>query len=125
LLSRALPDLRRPWPRQLLALYLSFLLVYGLGNAVQDFELEQIVKRGLTSYELPMVLTPALSWAWAVLLAVAAGVYGLAFRPLTRLNADRPHAPTPREPRSADPSWLSRTELVWGRMIATAGISPW
>jgi hypothetical protein len=98
LLSRALPYLRRPWPRQALALYLSFLLAYGLGNAVQDFQLEQIVKRGLTSYELPMVLIPALSWAWAVLLAVAAVFYVLAFRPLTRLSADRPSTPTPRQP---------------------------
>jgi hypothetical protein len=99
LVSRALPYMRRPWPRQLLALYLSFLLAYGLANAVQDFQLEQIVKRGLTSYELPMVLIPALSWAWAAVLGSAAVLYVLAFRPLTRLGVDRPRAP--RASRSA------------------------
>jgi hypothetical protein len=28
---------------------LSFLLAYGLGNAVQDFQLKEIVKRGVTT----------------------------------------------------------------------------
>ena len=57
--------------RHALAGYLALLLAYGLGNAVQDFWLEQIVKRGLTSFELPMVLSPALNWGWAVVLLVA------------------------------------------------------
>jgi hypothetical protein len=83
LLSRALPCLQ-PRLRQSLALYLSFLLAYGLANAVQDFELEQIVKRGLTTYELPMVLAPTVSWAWALLLLFAAAIYALAFRPLAQ-----------------------------------------
>jgi hypothetical protein len=82
LVSRALPYLVRPRLRQALALYLSFLLAYGLGNAIQDFQLEQTVKRGLTDYELPMVLVPTVSWAWALLLMLAAAIYALVFRPL-------------------------------------------
>jgi hypothetical protein len=95
LLSRALPHVQRARLRQALAIYLSFLLAYGLGNAVQDFQLEQIVKRGLTTYELPMVLAPALTWAWAVLLLFAAAIYILAFR---RLTQPREKPVRPRHP---------------------------
>jgi hypothetical protein len=73
-----------------LALYLSFLLAYGLGNAVQDFQLEQLVKRGVMTYQLPMMLAPSLSWAWAVLLAAAAAIYLLALRPLTGVPSAQP-----------------------------------
>jgi hypothetical protein len=113
LLSRALPYLRRPWLRQILALYLSFLLAYGLANGVQDFQLEQIVKRGLTTYELPMVLIPTLSWAWAVLLAFAAAIYMLAFRPLARGGHDRPEARTAlgRPARRGDAIQRDREDL--------------
>jgi len=97
LLSRAVPYLRVPRLRLLLALFLSFLLAYGLANAVQDFELEQIVKRGLTTYELPMVLVPTLSWAWALLLAFAAAIYALAIRPLARDPRENP-ASGPKKP---------------------------
>jgi hypothetical protein len=54
-----------------LALYLALMLVYGLANALQDFWLEQIVKRGATSAELPSMLRPSLSPAWAAILATA------------------------------------------------------
>jgi hypothetical protein len=84
LLSRALPYLGSTQLRHAQALYLSFLLAYGLGNAAQDFQLEQIVKRGLTTYQLPTVLTPSLTWAWALVLASASAIYLLAFRPLAR-----------------------------------------
>lgn len=104
LLSRALPYLRRPRLRQALALYLSFLLAYGLGNAVQDFQLEQIVKRGLTTYELPMVMMPALTWAWALLLVFAASIYALALRPLAQGRRRRP--------------WLRTRAATWSRPSA-------
>jgi hypothetical protein len=84
LLSRAIPSVRAAWFRHALAGYLALLLAYGLGNAVQDFWLEQIVKRGLTVFQLPMVLTPAVNWGWAAVLLVALGVYALAFHPLAR-----------------------------------------
>src|SRR5581483_6942836 len=86
-LSRSISSVRSFRLRHALAAYLAFLFAYGLGNAVQDFQLEQIVKRGWTSYELPMVLAPAATSAWAVLLLFALAVYVLAFR---RLAANGP-----------------------------------
>jgi hypothetical protein len=75
LLSRSLPQLRRERLRQLLAAYLSLLLVYGLANAAQDFWLEQVVKRGWTDEKLPTVTRPSASLAWALLIATGAAVY--------------------------------------------------
>lgn len=86
-LSRALPSVRLRWLRHALAGYLALLLAYGLANAVQDFQLEQIVKRGLMKYELPYVIVPAPTWAFAVVLLVALAVYLLAFRPLARTSS--------------------------------------
>jgi hypothetical protein len=83
-LSRAIHSVRGAWLRHALAGYLALLLAYGLGNAVQDFWLEQIVKRGLTSFQLPMVLAPAANWGWAAVLLVAVAVHSLAFRNLAR-----------------------------------------
>jgi hypothetical protein len=84
MLSRAIPSVRAGRIRHALAGYLALLLAFGLGNAVQDFWLEQIVKRGTTSFELPMVLVPALNWGWGAVLVLALAVYALAFRPLAR-----------------------------------------
>jgi Tol biopolymer transport system component len=60
-----------PRLRRLLAAYLGLMLAYGLANLAQDFWLEQLVKRGVTSVELPSVLVPTLSVAWLVLLVLA------------------------------------------------------
>ncbi len=98
-LSRALPYVRVDRLRHLLAGYLAFLLAYALGNAVQDFWLEQIVKRGLTTFQLPMVLVPSVNWGWAGVLLLAASVYALAFRPLARSG--------PRTSAGRRRSWLS------------------
>lgn len=68
LVSRGLARLRRARVRAALTVYVAFLLVYGAANAVQDAWLEQIVKRGWSSYELPSFVVPAASVAW---LAVA------------------------------------------------------
>ena len=75
LLSRQLGSLRRPVQRTLTAAYLSLMLVYGLTNQAQDLWTEQIVKRGWTSWEMPNVLHPSASAAWAVMVAVAAVFY--------------------------------------------------
>ena len=55
---------RLPRPRVLDA-YLALMLAYGVGNLVNDDWLEQVVKRGWTSHEVPSVLTPAANWGWA------------------------------------------------------------
>jgi hypothetical protein len=55
--------------------YVALMLVYGLANALQDFWFEQLVKRGTTDVEIPSVLVPELSLAWAGVLALAAVVF--------------------------------------------------
>ena len=79
LLSRALGRIG-PMLRGLLGAYLAVLLAYGLANVANDFWLEQVVKRGVTGWELPSMLVPALSLPWLVLLALAVIAYALLFR---------------------------------------------
>ena len=84
LLSRLLGGIRRPGLRVLLAAYLSLMLVYGLANMANDLWTEQVAKRDWTSWQIPDVLFPSLSVAWAAIVACAVAVY-LAFwreRPL-------------------------------------------
>ncbi|HKD33105.1 MAG TPA: hypothetical protein VKB73_06490, partial [Gaiellaceae bacterium] len=66
------------------AALLSLMLVYGLTNMVNDLWAEQVVKRGWTSWEVPDVLQPKASLAWAAMLVAAALVYAafLARKPL-------------------------------------------
>jgi len=81
LLSRLVGSIRRPILRTLTAVYLALLLVYGLTNQVQDLWTEQIVKRGWTSWEIPNVLHPSLSAAWAAMIACGVVIYALFLRP--------------------------------------------
>jgi hypothetical protein len=81
LLSRLVGSIRRPVLRTLTAVYLALLLVYGLTNQVQDLWTEQIVKRGWTSWEIPNVLHPSLSAAWAAMIACGLVIYALFLRP--------------------------------------------
>jgi hypothetical protein len=75
-----LPAIRARGLRVASAAYLALMLAYGLGNVANDFWLEQVVKRGWTGWEIPSVLQPRATWAWAVLLAgtalVLAAWYG-------------------------------------------------
>ncbi|MGH3031862.1 MAG: hypothetical protein ACRDNE_14095 [Gaiellaceae bacterium] len=68
--SRVAPQASRR-VRPALAFYLALMLVYGLANALQDFWLEQLVKRGTTSLELPEMSRPDFTPAWAAIVAVA------------------------------------------------------
>jgi len=79
LLSRSLGRVG-PILRGLLAAYVAILLVYGLANVANDFWLEQVVKRGVTGWEVPSMLVPALSLPWLVLLVLAVVAYVLLFR---------------------------------------------
>jgi hypothetical protein len=88
LLSRRLGGIRRPMQRTLTALYLSLMLVYGLTNQAQDLWDEQIVKRGWTSWQIPNVLHPAASAAWAAMVAVAALFYFAFFSSRSRRASD-------------------------------------
>jgi protein-S-isoprenylcysteine O-methyltransferase Ste14 len=81
LLSRLTGTIRRPSLREATAAYLSLMLVYGLTNMANDLWTEQIVKRGWTAWEIPDVLEPSASAAWAAMIAVAAVFYLALFRP--------------------------------------------
>ena len=82
LLSRLLGGMRRL--RTLTAAILSLMLVYALTNLVNDLWVEQVVKRGWTGWEVPDVLFPSFSLAWAAMLLAAAVIYAAFFarRPL-------------------------------------------
>ena len=67
LLSRQLGGIRRPVQRTLTAAYLSLMLVYGLTNQAEDLWIEQIVKRGWTTWQIPNVLHPTASAAWTAI----------------------------------------------------------
>jgi len=82
---------RLPRPRVLDA-YLALMLAYGVGNLVNDDWLEQVVKRGWTSREMPSVLTPSVNWGWAAVLAGAIAVWLLWFRQPSRTT------PSPASP---------------------------
>jgi hypothetical protein len=62
-----------------LSLYLSLLLCYGVAVSANDGWNEQVVKRGWVDTQIPSVLTPSLSVAWAVLLLSAVAVHVLWF----------------------------------------------
>ena len=81
-LSRELGRLGSRRLRLALAAYLSLMLVYGLANALQDFWLEQVYKRGASSFRFPGMLRPELSPAWLGILLASAAVYVLAGRPI-------------------------------------------
>jgi hypothetical protein len=84
LLSRLLGGIRRPGLRPFTAAILALMLVYGWTNMVNDLWIEQVVKRGWTSWEVPDVLLPKVSLAWAAMLVAAGLIYAAFFarRPL-------------------------------------------
>jgi hypothetical protein len=71
LLSRRLADVRGRGLRNLLAAYLALMFCYGIGNIANDFWIEQVVKRGWTSWEIPNVLQPRVTIAWSLIVIAA------------------------------------------------------
>jgi hypothetical protein len=70
-LSRVVGDISGRFLRSAFGFYVALMLAYGLANAVQDFWLEQLVKRGTTSLRIPSMIVPEASWAWAALVLAA------------------------------------------------------
>jgi len=79
-LSRAVTSVRSGALRWTLYGYLSLMFCYGLGNIANDFWTEQVFKRGWSSWQMPNVLEPSLTVAWAIMLVAAAGLAVLAAR---------------------------------------------
>jgi len=84
LLALAALALSRAPQTRLLAAYLSLMLAYGLGNAIQDGWNEQLWKRGSVDHHIESVLRPEPSLGWLTILAGAAAIYALWFRPARR-----------------------------------------
>jgi hypothetical protein len=57
--------------------FLAPMFTYGLGNIANDFWGEQVVARGWTTWAVPSVLEPRLTWAWAVVAGGAIAVLAL------------------------------------------------
>ena len=81
-LSREVGRLRARRLRLVLAAYLALMLVYGLANALQDFWLEQVYKRGATSFRFPGMLRPDLGPEWLGIVLATAALYALVGRPV-------------------------------------------
>jgi hypothetical protein len=68
---------RRLKGRAALAAYLSLMFCYGIANFANDFWIEQVVKRGWTSWEIPNVTEPRVSVAWSLIVIAAVSLWGL------------------------------------------------
>ena len=80
LLSRRLGDVRAALLRNALAAYLALMFCYGIGNIANDAWLEQVVKRGWTTWEIPNVLQPRATVAWGLIVVAALIIWGLSAR---------------------------------------------
>ena len=84
LLSGQLGRVRAARLQIALTAYVALMLVYGVANMLDDFWLEQVVKRGASDYVFPGMLQPKPSLAWLAILAAAAAVYALLRRTTRR-----------------------------------------
>jgi hypothetical protein len=94
LLSRALGGIQRRTLRSAVTAYLALMLCYGLGNMANDFWIEQIFKRGWTSWQIPNVLQPRPTIAWGIIVLAAAAIWWLS----QAAAASRGHDPGPAVP---------------------------
>jgi hypothetical protein len=95
LLSRLVGGIRSRRLRAVTAFYLSVLLVYGLTNQANDVWVEQVAKRGWTSWLIPNVLQPTLSLSWLAMLIVAALLFRTVLSPRGSPAPEAPAAATP------------------------------
>lgn len=75
LLSRELVRMRSTPLRTSLAVYLSLLMAYGIGNIANDAWYEQVVKRGWTDWAIPNVIRPGLTWMWGLVILLGAAIF--------------------------------------------------
>jgi len=75
LLSRELVRMRSTPLRTCLAVYLSLLMAYGIGNIANDAWYEQVVKRGWTDWAIPNVIRPGLTWMWGLVILLGAAIF--------------------------------------------------
>lgn len=63
------------WRRTALTALVALLFTYGIANALEDFWLEQVVKRGASGYVFPKMLTPRLSLPFLLILLAATAAF--------------------------------------------------
>ncbi len=100
-LSRELTRFVSLAARVALASYLSLMMVYGTFIAAQDFWLEQFVKRGWVTIEIPHAVVPALTPVWGVIVVTTAVLAALLVRgtsPSRSIEQDKVRAEDAREP---------------------------
>jgi hypothetical protein len=78
LLSRVVPSLPAHRLRVAVGAYLALMAAYGIGNIANDFWIEQVVKRGWTTWMVPNVLRPSLTVAWGLIALGAVAIFALA-----------------------------------------------
>jgi len=88
LLSRTLVLVQSRVLSSVLAAYLALMFSYGAGNIANDFWLEQIVKRGWTSWQIPNVLEPRATVAWGVIVLAATLLWCLGRTRNTRVTPE-------------------------------------
>ena len=100
LLSRGLRSGGRHPLRATLSIYLAVMLSYGALVAAGDGWNEQVIKRGIVSWNFPTVLTPGLNVGWALVIAAALAIHLLWFRRET-LSRSTPSGDTTTAVRSS------------------------
>ena len=83
-LSRLVPSIKARLLRGVAGAYLALLFCYGVGNIANDFWLEQVTKRGWTTWEVPDVTTPKVTAAWAIVALGAIVLFVVLVLPLVR-----------------------------------------
>jgi hypothetical protein len=89
LLSRVVGSVAASTLRAVSMAYLALMFCYGIGNIANDFWIEQVVKRGWTTWEIPNVLEPRATVAWAIIV-IAATAIRAAFMLRNRADVVRP-----------------------------------
>jgi hypothetical protein len=80
LLSRTLRLLHSHVLRGVLAAYLALMFCYGVANIANDLWIEQVFKRGWTTWQIPNVLEPRVTIAWGIIVLGAATLWLLGRR---------------------------------------------
>jgi hypothetical protein len=94
LLSRVLASVGSRVLRGLLGAYLALMLCYGVGNIANDAWLEQITKRGWTTWEWPDVTTLHATPAWGLIVLAAACLWVLLVLPGLRSESQAARSTT-------------------------------
>jgi hypothetical protein len=81
LLSRRLPLAGPRAARVAAPVWLGLMLAYGVANMANDAWLEQVVKRGWTTWLVPNMLEPKLSVGWALIVVAGLAIAATAYRP--------------------------------------------